>query len=137
MYLDKDGVPMECPDASAGLYIKSRCGKVIQVKLPFNSLAFQVGETMQIHTGGILQATPHAVRGCTSEVLCTRESFAVFMEPEFHGLMEIPSGRTLADTQKKDVEKFLPQTVKPLRSRWTSQGMTFGEFSNATFAAFN
>jgi hypothetical protein len=27
--------------------------------LPNNSIAFQVGETAQVHTGGLLQATPH------------------------------------------------------------------------------
>ena len=32
-----------------------------------DSLAFQIGECSQIHTGGILQATPHAVRGPTGE----------------------------------------------------------------------
>jgi len=43
-------------------------------------------ETSQIHTGGILQATPHAVRGCDPALEgckgVSREAFAVFMEPE-------------------------------------------------------
>lgn len=43
-------------------------------------------ETSQIHTGGILQATPHAVRGCDPNIEgcsgLSRETCAVFMEPE-------------------------------------------------------
>lgn len=108
--MNERGEIIDCPDPKAGLYIKSRTGKLVHAKLPENSLAFQVGETMQIHTGGWLQATPHgenmmerissniiicllcssliillkivkAVRGCNVGNV-TRETFAVFMEPE-------------------------------------------------------
>eukprot|EP00804_Cyclotella_cryptica_P031191 CCRYP_019407-RA/>CCRYP_019407-RA protein AED:0.07 eAED:0.07 QI:216/1/1/1/0.5/0.4/5/431/365 len=64
LYLDSDGHIVDCPDPLSGLYIKSRSGRLIHARLPSDSLAFQVGETMQVHTGGLLQATPHAVRGC-------------------------------------------------------------------------
>jgi len=49
--------------------------------------------------------------------------------------MLIPSGMTIEDAQKLDNEKHLPKNVRTLRSRWTP-GMNFGEFSEATFAAF-
>ena len=49
--------------------------------------------------------------------------------------MNIPVGKTIEDAQGKESESHLPATVKTLRSRW-KQGMNFGEFSNATFAAF-
>ena len=49
--------------------------------------------------------------------------------------MIIPSGRTIRDTQCEEWEKYLPKTVRTLRSRWEPD-MNFGEFSNATFAAF-
>mmetsp|Transcript_302 Transcript_302/g.847 ORF Transcript_302/g.847 Transcript_302/m.847 type:complete len:376 (+) Transcript_302:209-1336(+) len=87
MYLDADGRPVDCPDPSAGLYIKSRSGRLVRAAVPEGALAFQVGETTQVHTGGVLQATPHAVRGCrraggNAGEGVTREAFAVFMEPE-------------------------------------------------------
>ena len=86
MYINADGNEIECPDPSAGLYIKSRKGKLVHVKVPTDCLAFQIGETSEIHTGGLLQATPHAVRGCnpknTNCLGVSREAFAVFMEPE-------------------------------------------------------
>lgn len=58
------------------------------------------------------------------------------MEPEYHSSMDLPSSRTVEDTQCVEAEKHLPKTVKTLRSRW-KLGMNFGEFSNATFAAFH
>jgi hypothetical protein len=66
----------------------------------------------------------------------SRETFAVFMEPEYHSNMDLPKGRTVEDTQCEDAERWLPRTVKTLRSRWRP-GMNFGEFSNETFAAFH
>ena len=59
IYLDNYGNIVNCPDGKAGLYIKSRTGELVHAKFPENSIAFQVGETAQIHTGGWLQATPH------------------------------------------------------------------------------
>ena len=82
MYLDNNGNIISNPDPESGLYIKSRNGELVHAKLPQNALAFQVGETAQIHTGGLLQATPHAVRGCKGEEKISRETFAIFMEPE-------------------------------------------------------
>lgn len=112
MYFNQQGEEISCPDPDAGLYIKARNGELFQAKIPSNALAFQIGgefrvllsvivismltlcahffminvETSQIHTGGLLQATPHAVRGCDpTKDGCkgvSREAFAVFMEPE-------------------------------------------------------
>jgi hypothetical protein len=55
------------------------------------------------------------------------------MEPEMDGDMDLPSGKTVHDVQRST--GHLPLTVKTLKSRWTP-GMNFGEFSDATFAAF-
>lgn len=43
----------------------------------------QVGESMQIHSGGLLQATPHFVRSASSPAAAgvSRNTFAVFMQP--------------------------------------------------------
>ncbi len=136
IYHDEIGNIVQCPDENAGLYIKSRIGDLVgPVKLPENALAFQVGETMQVHTGGLLHATPHAVRGCKAGGI-SRSTFAVFMEPEYHSSMNLPAGRSVSDTQCEEAEKSLPKTVRTLRSRW-KVGMNFGEFSDATFAAFH
>lgn len=139
IYINSEGKEVACPDPSAGLYIKARNGNLVHVNIPSDALAFQIGETSQIHTGGILQATPHAVRGCDPNIEgcigLSRETCAVFMEPEYFGHMKIPKGKTIQDAQKPETEKYFPRNVRLLKTRWKA-GMNFGEFSEATFAAF-
>jgi hypothetical protein len=38
-----------------GLYIRSRNSEIVKVSIPADCIAFQIGETAQIHSGGILQ----------------------------------------------------------------------------------
>jgi len=137
MYIDKDGNLVSNPDTSSGLYVRSRHGELFKVKTSPGCLAFQIGETAQIHTGGVLQATPHGVRAARGKAAegVSRETFAVFMEPEYDGTMEIPQGKTVADVQDNGAAKHLPSSVKTLGSRWKEE-MDFGEFSDATFSAF-
>jgi len=132
IFLDADGNEVPIVDDKAGLYIQARDGSIHHVCLPPNSIGFQIGETSQIHSGGVLQATPHAVRG-SSIPHVTRESFAVFMEPEYDGDMDLPRDRTVENVQDASIQ--LPSSVKTLSSRW-KPGMNFGEFSAATFGAF-
>ena len=49
------------PDPAAGLYIRARDGTEVKAVLPKDCVGFQVGETWQVHSGGKLRATPHAV----------------------------------------------------------------------------
>ena len=56
-------------------------------------------------------------------------------QPEFDGAMDLPQGKTVDDVQSGRAAKALPRTVKTLASRWR-EGMSFGEFSNATFNEF-
>ena len=70
-----------CPDPDAGLYIKTRAGETVRAPIPLDCLAFQIGETAQILSGGALQATPHwvrAPRGAASAGV-SRGTLAVFM----------------------------------------------------------
>ena len=131
------GRNIPCPDPAAGLYVRSREGRLVKVIFPEDAedcVAFQIGETAQIHTGGVLQATPHAVRGCEIDGV-SRQTFAVFMEPEHDGDMDVPEGRTEEDVQSGEAIKMLPEGCRPLGGRWRG-GMDFGEFSEATFSSF-
>jgi isopenicillin N synthase-like dioxygenase len=65
LYLDPSHRPVS-PNDDSGLYICSRSGEIVRATMPSNHLAFQIGETAQIHSGGVLQATPHAVKGSRS-----------------------------------------------------------------------
>lgn len=133
MYLDADQNPVTTAvDDTAGLYIQARSGEIVRVTIPSNQCAFQIGETSQIQSGGLLQATPHAVVK-PSRPGITRESFALFLEPEFDDPLEIPPNKTLEDCQDTTIP--LPAAVKPLKQRW-QDGHTFGMFHRATVSAF-
>ena len=140
LHFAADGSPVPNPDPSSGLYVQSRSGDLIKVSFPpglTDVLLFQIGETSQVHTGGALSATPHAVRSArgAEAVGVSRETFAVFMEPEYDGDMKVPLGRSAKDVQDGDAVRFLPDGVRTLESRW-KEGMDFGEFSEETFRAF-
>lgn len=69
------------PDPAAGLYIKSRTGETVQVKIPRDCIAFQTGETLERITGGKFRAVPHFVRGARSCARIARNTLAVFTQP--------------------------------------------------------
>lgn len=135
MYLDAEsGTPTTNNDPSAGLYIRGRHGQLIKAAFPADQIAFQIGETAQIHSGGALQATPHAVRGSSDPKIC-RDTFAVFMEPNWDESMDVPEGVTVEDAQSQIAAKALPKGIPPLSSRWLA-GQTFGDFTEKTLSSY-
>lgn len=54
----------------------------------------QVGEALQIHSGGLLKATPHYVKAAsgTRRVGISRNTLAVFMQPDVLEPLDCPSG---------------------------------------------
>jgi isopenicillin N synthase-like dioxygenase len=89
LFVDENGDVIPNADPTSGLYIRTRKSDLVKVAIPQDHIAFQIGETQQIHSGGILQATPHAVRG-TKIPGVSRETFAVFLGPEDGEIMNIP-----------------------------------------------
>lgn len=72
------------PDPAAGLYIKSRAGETVQVKIPRDCIAFQTGEALERITAGAFKAVPHFVRGARtrgSGRRVARNTLAVFTQP--------------------------------------------------------
>ena len=138
MYFDAEGTEIRCPDPAAGLYIKSRGGATVRVSIPPDCCAFQIGETAQIMSGGVLQATPHCVRaarghGCAG---VARATLAVFMEPGPDGAMAPPEGADLGGLLASS--ELLPRGVPPLKGRWEAREppMTFGEFTERTLKSY-
>jgi len=134
MYLDAEGNEVPNPDPESGLYIRNRSGGLVKASMPPNVLGFQIGETAQIHSGGLLQATPHAVRGAAAPGF-TRETFAVFMEPNWDGDMDVPAGRSAEEAQTQAAAASLPTGVPPLGKRWET-GMDFGQFTDKTLKEY-
>ncbi len=116
MYFDEEGIEASNGDPTAGLYIRGRHGQLIKAGFGADRLAFQIGETAQIHSGGVLQATPHAVRGSSDPRIC-RDTFAVFMEPNWDEPMNVPESVSPDDAQSQLAAKALPKGVPPLSKR--------------------
>lgn len=157
MFLNAAGKEIACPDANAGLYIQTRTGDKVRVSIPADHCAFQIGETSQIMSGGLLQATPHAVLTTTmmtgpsvsdggdggdggvgsSSSIVTRESFAVFLEPEFDHRLDLPNGFSVDDCCCSEGHDgpYDALGLQPLKARW-KPGQTFGDFHLATVSAF-
>jgi len=137
MYVTKEGNPTDNPDPHSGLYVRSRTGNVVQVKIPAHHLAFQIGETAQIHSGGVLQATPHCVRAAQGDKArgISRETFAVFMEPMWDEKMSVPEGSNIENILKSTSSTYLPHGVPTLGSRWNPE-MDFGQFTDATLKSY-
>jgi isopenicillin N synthase-like dioxygenase len=99
-----------------GLYIQTRDGNQIHVQLPPTSIGIQVGETVEVMSGGRLVATPHAVMSSPT-LMGGRASLAVFLQPELG--QPLPECPVTADDS--------------LRTRYRP---TFGAFQEATTKAF-
>ena len=122
------------PDPTAGLYVLRRDGRTVQVSIPPHSLAFQLGECQMIHSGALVQATPHAVRASPLPSL-SRQTFAVFMEPEPHYSMSLPTGVDVQRLLQAKALLNLPSAVPRMERRWKGED-DFGQFTTKTLSAY-
>ncbi len=119
-YMTASGQEVPPPDPAAGLYIRARDGRVLRAAFSPHQLAFQMGEATQIHSGGLLRATPHCVRAAAGAAAAgvARNTFAVFMQPNFDAPMDAPPGADVG------VRAWRP-------------GMDFGDFAAAKLAGYH
>ncbi|KAF8334988.1 Clavaminate synthase-like protein [Cantharellus anzutake] len=105
MYLSR---PSDCPaqpiivpspSPSSGLYIKTRGGDLRRVAIPADALAFQIGEALELATDGNLRATPHCVRVGGGSNAISRETFALFMQPDVR--RQISTKETFGEFSKR------------------------------------
>ncbi|XP_077212064.1 uncharacterized protein LOC143858755 [Tasmannia lanceolata] len=110
----RDGVEIACSDSSAGLYIKTRSDQIVKVVFGEDEIAYQIGETTEILSGGLLCATPHCVQAPKGEKTLgvERSTFALFMQPDWNENLSFPG------------EVQLHQEVIPANGT-----LTFGEYS--------
>ena len=146
-------------DPSAGLHVMDRNGTVVKVDIPEDCMGIQIGECLQIVTGGAVVATPHCVRGADPYYKYTdiedennlkvknnvaRISFPCFIDtiPSFP--LSVPGGCKREDVIKSTVRsaRSVDDTsssysiVPPLEDRWVKDGMEFGVFLQKTFAMY-
>ncbi|KAH8053847.1 hypothetical protein JL722_9327 [Aureococcus anophagefferens] len=119
---DATGESVGAP-AGAGLLAFSRSGAKVRVGAPpEGSILFQIGEAAQILSGGTLVATPHAVAaGDMARV--SRESFALFVEPDWDEAMQVPTGCSLDAVLAPDDARA--DIIPPMRSRLTEVPVAF------------
>ncbi|KAL2510726.1 2-oxoglutarate (2OG) and Fe(II)-dependent oxygenase superfamily protein [Abeliophyllum distichum] len=123
--------------------------RVLMVKASMESFIFQVGESADVLSKGMLRATLHCVCRPKKMKNLSRETFVVFLQPAwsktFH-LSDHPMERLTSSSQdsesctegthgaEKDSNGLTQnslQLVPPLHSR-LKDGMTFAEFSRVT-----
>lgn len=102
------------PDPEAGLYIQSRSGETVQVKIPRDCIAFQTGEALQRITKGKFRAVPHFVKGVRPGVRAeddgvvsriARNTLAVFTQPNLGELVDEEQNITFGEFARGIVEK--------------------------------
>lgn len=134
MYLSPDGQKLSgSPSPEAGLYVVDRQDRVVQVRLPSDCMAIQMGECTQILTGGAVVATPHCVRGAPN---IARVSLACFIDTPPTFRLSCPGGSS--GNEGNDSTSLVGKTssrVPLLAKRWTNN-MTFGEFLEKTFQIY-
>ncbi|KAB1201405.1 hypothetical protein CJ030_MR0G003758 [Morella rubra] len=88
----RDAVEIPCPDSAAGLYIRTRTDQIVKVVFGEDEIAYQIGETTEILSGGYLCATPHCVRAPKGEEASglERSTFALFMQPDWDETLHFP-----------------------------------------------
>lgn len=95
-YLPTLGELDTSPDPTAGLYIESRNGKTVQVKIPRDCIAFQTGEALERITKGKFKAVPHFVKGVRPGTATgedeggriARNTLAVFTQPNLGEIVD-------------------------------------------------
>jgi isopenicillin N synthase-like dioxygenase len=139
---DETGQPLSLDqlDPEAGLYVTNRSGESIHVKIPEDCMAVQIGECVQILTGGVVVATPHCVRGprpradCgTSGVKVSRISCPCFIDSKPSFPLTLPEGCTSDNACQVGIGR---DKVPLLEERWVENGMSFGSFLQKSFEKY-
>ncbi|KAG9242601.1 hypothetical protein BJ878DRAFT_569191 [Calycina marina] len=111
-YLPLLGELATSPDPTAGLYVESRSGEKVQVKIPRDCIAFQTGEALERITKGKFKAVPHFVRGVRPGVAdgdkgdrIARNTLAVFTQPNLGEVVDTEQDITFGEFARGIVEK--------------------------------
>lgn len=132
-YYVPNGGPATRPptDSFEGLHVLPSGADVpLRAHIPSDCLAFQIGESAQIVTGGALRATPHFVALPSSDSPVARVTFAVFLQPNPWDILRLPKGVDISEAFHTSPR------VPPLAPRF-QDGHSFGAFSAKTLGAGN
>lgn len=131
-FFKPDGTICQVDDKTAGLHIaNTETNETYRANIPQDCLAFQIGESAQILTGGALRATAHAVHSSPTvrQQHLSRITLAVFAQPDPWDVLRLP--RAVGPDHALNTSSLVPA----LRDRFTN-GDTFDQFSKNTFAKY-
>lgn len=130
---DATGEEIENPDPEGGLWIISRDSTPVHVAMPADEMIVQCGECVQIVSGGLCVATPHAVRPSKAPNgrRVGRATFPLFIDTDADFRLNPPRGVTRDQVLAGSARSRVP----PLETRWR-QGQTFVEFLGDTFKQY-
>ncbi len=131
MYLDKNLNQVPEPENS-GLLIKNEHGETVKVTIPENAVLCQVGETLQVLSGGHLVANQHAVKPHNVKDI-SRETFPVFIDCSPMESIDIPDYGLKEDEVLET--KFLPKGVPALKNRYEGCKL-YHEFVTKTLSSY-
>lgn len=131
MHHDTGEIMNHIHDATAGLHIMKGNGEVVKAVIPEDCMAVQIGECVQILTGGALRATPHCVKMLSHQPHIARISHPCFIDTPPSFPLTMPPGSTT-----EAVTGTSPSIIPPLAHRWTHNGMPFGDFLQKSFETY-
>eukprot|EP00931_Biecheleriopsis_adriatica_P050262 TRINITY_DN29091_c0_g1_i1.p1 TRINITY_DN29091_c0_g1~~TRINITY_DN29091_c0_g1_i1.p1 ORF type:complete len:385 (-),score=74.12 TRINITY_DN29091_c0_g1_i1:58-1191(-) len=120
---------------SGGLHVRARDRSVLRVSVPTDCVAFQIGEAAQILSGGVLVATPHQVRAHQrreGEPAICRDTFALFIEPQWDADIGPPEGVLHEEVLKDEEVELIP----PLSKRLKRTPVEFGKYLADSFQEY-
>jgi len=131
-YEDATGKVVDESFKKTGLYIQTRKGEMVKANIPnSNDIAFQIGETLQVISGGLLHATPHAVKKFDDiPDKIGRVTLALFMQPNKDVILNIPTECKFDDIKTSDIYK-----VPKIQNR-IENNMTFEQFDKRTIESY-
>jgi len=130
---DDNGEKITNPDPQGGLWVVNRGSTPVKVTVPPDHMAVQCGECLQIISGGLLVATPHAVRASNSQGMRVgRATCPVFVDTHVEFKLAAPPGID----QNQVFDKTVHSKVPPLQRRWKGANQTFAEFLGDTFRLY-
>jgi isopenicillin N synthase-like dioxygenase len=81
LYTDTQGREIDWSDPAVGLHGQTKSGEVVKVVVPKDCMILQIGEAMEVLTGGVIKALPHAVVPYKGKSTISRNSMALFIDP--------------------------------------------------------
>ena len=112
--------------------VACREGNECKVYIPSDCMGMQIGECLQIISGGLLVATPHCVKGCKATPNVARISVPCFAGTPITFPLSVPPGCTREDVFRNTVS----QKVPPLSGRWLRDGIPFADFLGDSFKSY-